>query len=267
MKSHLSIPPTPSILSGLPILALSTLLGASAQAAVISNFDFTGPPWTAAKESNFATFAANAPSSDTEANSVTSTLSNNGFSGGGYASYYIRDIDGGTVGVAGAGDFEIFSTSNTPGVGMNLGGANASSATNYVSFTVAPTVGYEMTYESLSLFAGTNGMNDEVFFELRAWDGVSETSLGVKSHTATNPGFSANAPVESYSFDFSDFTSPSDTEFRLYGWGVDTPGAAPQNGGIRFDDIVLNGSSALVPEPSSAALLGLASLALLRRRR
>lgn len=65
---------------------------------------FTGPPWTTAKESNFATFAAKAPSSDADPNSATSILSNSGHTAGGYASFYIRDIDG----------FTIFSTSATP---------------------------------------------------------------------------------------------------------------------------------------------------------
>ena len=253
----------PKFSTGFPVLAASCFLVGNAPAAVISNFDFTGPPWTAAKESNFATFATNAPSVDADANSVTSTLGNSGFTGGGYASYYIRDIDGGTVGVADGNDFVIFSSSDTPGAGMNLGGANQSSATNYVSFTVTPTIGFQTTYESLTLFAGTNGV-DTVSFELRAWNGVTETSLGSQTHTSA----ASNEAVKPYTLNFADFTAASTTEFRLYGWDVSTPTANPANGGIRFDDIVLNGSTAvIVPEPSSAALMLFAGLGLIRRRR
>lgn len=108
---------------------------------VLSRFTFTGPPWTAAKESDFATFATKAPSDDTATRSVTSELSNNGYTSGGYSSFYIRDIDGGTVGIPDSGDFQIFSTSSTPGVGMNFGNTNATVPTHSLSFTVTPVSG------------------------------------------------------------------------------------------------------------------------------
>lgn len=87
-------------------------------------------------------------------NSATSILSNSGHTGGGYDSFYIRDIDGGIVGVAGAGEFTMFSTSATPGVGMNLGNSNATVPTNHVAFTMAPSVGFQTMFESISMFTG-----------------------------------------------------------------------------------------------------------------
>ena len=131
------------------------------------------------------------------------------------------------------------------------------------SITVTPSASHETTYESLTLWTGTNGANDPYNVEVRAWDGAVETSLG----SISNSGAVSNAPVDFFTFDFGDFTASSATEFRIYGWGVNTPTSNPANGGIRFDDIVLNGNTVFVPEPSSAALLGLAVLGLLRRRR
>ncbi|MDQ8189896.1 thrombospondin type 3 repeat-containing protein [Roseibacillus persicicus] len=211
-----------------------SLLGSSSQSeTILSNFSFTGPPWTAQKEPDFSTFAANAPSIDTATNSVTSLLSNSGFTGGGYNSFYIRDIDGGTVGVADGGDFQIFSTSDTPGAGMNLGNTNATAPTNFISFTVTPTSG-SLTFERLTFFTSTNGANDTYDIELRAWDGATETSLGSVSHTS---GATSNEPVVLKEINFPDFASSEVLEFRLYGYNVDAA-----NGGIRFDDIKLYGT-------------------------
>lgn len=200
-------------------------LAGYSSAGVIANFTFTGPPWTAAKEANFATFATKAPSVDSDPNSTTSILSNSGYTAGGYASYYIRDIDG----------FSIFTSSATSGVGMNVGAANATGPTNYIAFTVTPGAAYQTTFESLTFYTGTNATSDTYNIELRAWNGVSETTLGSVSHTAG----AANEPVVFKSIDFADFTTSSTTEFRLYGYNV-----ASSTGGIRYDDIVLLGTTA-----------------------
>jgi hypothetical protein len=248
-----------SLLLRSSILAISAAAMPAASAAVLSNFTFTGPPWTAAKEANFATFAANTPSVDTDLNSTTSILSNSGYTSGGYLSFYIRDIDGGTPLVADAGDFTIFSTSATPGVGMNIAGANQTVPTNYIAFTVTPDSGYETTFESLSFYTDANFANEEYNVQLAAWDGSSLTVLGDVSHLT---GESQNEPVVFKAIDFGDFTSSTPIEFRLYGYDM-----SASNGGIRFDDIVLNGTTTAVPEASTAALLGLACLGLLRRRR
>ncbi len=249
------------------IVHLTTLvtllaLGTSASADVISNFTFTGPPWTAQKEADFPTFAANAPSVDTDANSVTSILSNSGHTGGGYMSFYIRDIDGGTVGVADANDFLIFSATDTPGVGMNVGLSNATVPTNYFSFTVTPDAGFQTTFDSVSLYTKVTGTSDQYNVEIRAWDGSSETSLGLVNRTS--PASPSNSPVVQDVIDFTNFTSASATEFRFYGYNA-TGGA---NAGVRYDDIIINGTTVVVPEPFSATLLGGGLVfALISRRR
>lgn len=211
--------------------------------STLSHFDFTGPPWTSDKENDFAIFSANTPSIDTNTNSTTSILSNNGYTGGGYASFYIRDNDIGS---------SIFSTSDTSGVGMNLGNANAPTPTNFISFIVTPASG-ALTYESLSLYTSTNGVNDTYDIELRSWDGATETALAAISHTS---GGSTNEPVVLQTFDFTDFSSTTATEFRIYGYNVDSA-----NGGIRIDDIKLfgnaNNNGESTPSPHQFFRIGL----------
>lgn len=230
--------------------ALAIAVTWSADGDVITNFTFTGPPWAAAKENNFATFAANAPSVDADLNSVTSILTNSGYTAGGYDSFYIRDIDPGT---------SIFSTSATPGVGMNIAGANQTVPTNYIAFSVTPDSGYQTTFTSLSFYTDANFANEEYKVQLTAWDGVTETVLGTISHTTGNV---VNEPVVFKSIDFADFTSSAATEFRLYGYDI-----SASNGGIRYDDLILNGTTTQVPEPGSLAWLGLGGLLIARRRR
>lgn len=206
----------------------------------IANFTFTGPPWTDARENNFATFAAATPSEDTDFLSNTSTLSNKGHSPGAYDSFYIRDSDGGT---------EIFKTSATPGVGMNVANANQPTPTNYLSFTVRPASGYETEFQALSFYTGAHGGDASYQVELRAWDGVKETRLGSISHTT---GPSTNEPVIFKSIDFADFTSRSPVEFRLYGYGIKGLAGSPESSGIRYDDIVLTGRSEAISGASGA---------------
>lgn len=238
----------------LAVQLLPIIVAAGANGAIIANFDFTGPPWTANKLNNFATFSAAAGSVDTELNSTTSDLSKTAnIDAGGYASYYIRDADIGT---------SIFSGTDTPGVGMNFADVEEATATNYISFTVAPAVGYEISYENLTLYLGTNAGDVET--SLRSWDGTSETTLGDYSFVDPNPGGGANTndPITFYDFDFMDFTSASTVEFRLYAW--DGTNAAT---GVRLDDVILNGTVDPIPEPSGVALISLAGLGLLVRRR
>ncbi|MGJ8723573.1 MAG: sialate O-acetylesterase [Roseibacillus sp.] len=213
-------------------IKLATSSTTSATTNVISNFTFTGPPWTAAKEADFATFAANTPSVDSDATSVTSDLSNSGYTGGGYNSFYIRDSDG----------FSIFSTSATSGVGMNLGDASAASPTNFISFEVSP-VADPVTYGELSFYTGANGASDTYDIELRVWDGTTETILGLASHTSG----SSNEAVAFKTIDFVDFSSAGAMEFRIYGYNVNS------GGGIRFDDIVLTGPGETVTGGGSAS--------------
>ena len=142
---------------------------------------------------------------------------------------------------------------------MNIAGANQASPTNYFSFTVAPDSGYQTTFESLSFYTGANFANEEYNVRLTYWDGISEAILGDISHTT---GGSTNLPVVFFSMDFADFTSTATSEFRIYGYDMSS-----SNGGIRLDDIVLNGTTTAIPEPTTTVFLGLSAIGVFFYRR
>ena len=207
--------------------------------ASIAHFDFQNA-WTGAKEPNFTTFASNAASIDTDATSTASLLSNNGFTSGGFASFSLKDSAAGT---------SIFSSSASPDVGLNIGGANQTSATNYFSFTVTPGSGQSISYDSLSLYTSTNAANDQYNVDLVAIDGSgSPTTLGTHSHTT---GGSSNEPVHLVSFDFPDFTSSNVVEWRIHVYNVN--GSA---NGVRFDDIILHEPTTITPTHYRVYFLG-----------
>jgi len=218
---------------------VSTLFcGVSMSYANLSVFDFQSA-WTGAKEDDFATFASNAPSVDTDPFTTTSLLSNSGFSSGGYGSFALKDSVAGT---------SIFSTSATPDVGMNAGAANQGTPTHYISFTVTPTSGHQATYTSLTLYTDTSINGDAYDLQLTAIDGSgAPVVMGTHSHTPS----SANEPVHLVTFDFPDFSSTEITEWRLYGYNT-----AAVNNGIRFDDITLNGSTAPISTHYRVYFLG-----------
>ncbi|BCX47973.1 PEP-CTERM domain-containing protein [Haloferula helveola] len=209
-------------------------------AGAISRFSFANLPPETSRVRSFASFAEQSPSEDVDPFSMTSLLSNSGYTAGGYGSFYIRDIDGGTVGVDDPGDYLIFSKSGTPGSGMNVGNAGQSEPTHYIAFSVTPGSGHELTFSSLTFYTGVHAPNDRYHIELRTWDGESEARLGSVSHTS---GASSNEPVAFKTIDFEDFTSRDPIEFRLYGYGVDSPQGSRESAGIRYDDITLTGSN------------------------
>ena len=207
----------------------------------VVHFTFTGPPWTVDKENDFATFAAKALSEDTDRHSTTSPLANSGFTAGRYDSFYMRDSDTGK---------SIFSASATPGIGMNIGGANQPVPTHYLSFVVTPHPGYQTAFESLCFHTAAYGANSDYFVELRALDGATERILGSLSHAT---GASQDQAVAFRSIDFEDFSSEKPIEFRIYVYGLVEPAGKLGNTGIRFDDIVLKGGSEPVSPRRAAA--------------
>ena len=224
-----------------PFLCSSSLTFAN-----IAIFDFQNA-WTGSKEPDFEIFASNSASVDTDALSVTSLLSNSGYTSGSFASFSLSDSAAGT---------SIFSTSSTPDVGINLGGANQTTPTHFLSFKVTPTAGAQVNYTSLSLFAGTNAANDQYDLELVAIDGSGVPTV-MGTHTQTS-GSSNNDPVQLVTFDFPDFTSTNITEWRLFAYNINGAG-----NGVRFDDITLNGTSSVTPTNFKVYFLGGQSLSLI----
>lgn len=226
-------------------MAIATLgaLAHDANATVLANYDFNSS-WTGSKETDFPTFAALAPSIDTDTNTTASLLSNSGHGAGGFGSFPLQNA--------------LFATSASGDTGLNVGSANQTEATNYISFTITPGAGISVTYESLTLWTDTAISEDDYNVDVYAVVGTgSETLLG--AHAYDTPA-TVNEPVHFVEYDFADFATTDVVEFRIYGYNT-----AAENNGVRYDDIIVNGT--VVPEPSSLALIGGASLFLLCRKR
>jgi hypothetical protein len=228
-------------------LAFLAAAPSPAVAEVLALYDFDNA-WTGSKETDFSVVAGNSPSVDTNSMTTASNLTNSGFNGGGYASFSLDDTAAGT---------SIFSTSASGSPGLNLGGANQATATNYIEFTITPNAGVQVTYESFSVYTDTSSSGDTYSVELRSVDGGgSEQSQGVHTHTPA----AGNEPVHLAQFDFTDFVSTNETKWRLYAYNT-----ANVNYGVRFDDITLNGAT--VPEPNAVFLGALGLLGVLGCRR
>lgn len=140
----------------------------------------------------------------------------------------------------------------------------------YISFTLEASSGYEATFTSLQY--AINGSNTAP--NTGRWgysiDGGAFVLQDPFTITFALPGSLAT-------WDFADFTTDKDVEFRFWAYGSTsiTNGTSATTGSVRVgnitgDDLVLNGSVAAIPEPSSLAFIGLAGMGLagyvLRRR-
>lgn len=116
----------------------------------------------------------------------------------------------------------------------------------------------------------------EMTFDLGAWQSVPGMSLGIYSddysttiYDSAAAGYTITDPVETITADLSSYTGLTNSDliyFRMhYSRGVSTNPAR----GVVVDNLTITGTPNLitVPEPSSVALLGLGSLAIVARRK
>lgn len=146
--------------------------------------------------------------------------------------------------------------------------AAAISGADYISFTITPSAGYNLSITSISLNSG-------VALAVTSFHGDLLSSV---------TGFAAADSLHSYSFSTQGAPVQSITlsgvsglqsvsgplEFRLYGWRDIAGTSTFRIRNLANSDLVINGSLATVPEPSTyATLLGLLALAsvIIRRRR
>jgi hypothetical protein len=139
---------------------------------------------------------------------------------------------------------------------------------NYISFTISPDAGYEITLTSLQF--AMNGSNTAPA------QGRWGYRIGTGSFNTFDFTLANATPTSLTTWDFADFTTSQTVEFRFWAFGTTSisGGTSAAGGTVRIanitgNDLVLNGSVALIPEPSTYALigLGLAALVFLRRRK
>jgi len=163
---------------------------------------------------------------------------------------------------------------NTLGNSFNSNTWNLSNTFNenekYITFSLTPVSGFQITATSLSY--AINGTTRT--------PNTSRWGYKIGSGSfVTQPTFTLGTTTPTLSsWNFDDFTTTETIEFRFWTYGdVDVSATAPTNAGaaritsITGNDLVLNGSVTAVPEPSTIAFLGFASVGLCfflwRRRR
>lgn len=142
-------------------------------------------------------------------------------------------------------------------------------ANDYISFTLAAAPGFETTLTSLDYnmqASSTAPSGGRWGYSIGGGAFVLQDLISIPSGSFDN------------TWDFVDFTTPNAIEFRFWGYGAVSAsgGSSSTAGSIRVrnlsgDDLVLNGTVEVIPEPSTYALLVLGATGLgahiIRRRR
>ncbi|MGB7156494.1 MAG: PEP-CTERM sorting domain-containing protein [Tepidisphaeraceae bacterium] len=217
----------------LAFLVAAMILGGTARGAVIAQYSFTGNTLSATTVAPNAT-AGSVTGSPNVNNQPTSALT---FATGvGYATQP-------TLAAARA-------NTNESGTRSDV----------YFTFTVSADAGNELDLSSLTFNVaqggGTAGTRD---YEIRSsLDGFATSLTGIVPIPTVRPTFTP-VTLDLSGAQFQNLTSPLTLQVRYF-----TPGVL-QN--VDFDDIVLNGTVAVVPEPNALAVLVTAGGWMLRRRR
>ncbi len=135
---------------------------------------------------------------------------------------------------------------------------------DYFEFTLTPDAGYKVSVDSLTIFGSTSsGAVTLELFSDHNGDNFA-TSLDIKSTTDADTDIVWDIPALT---PHQNLTSA--VTFRLYGYSTSAPNGHTVNIGTRVGpEIILSGTVAVIPEPSSLLLLGIAGgLVMLFRRR
>lgn len=131
---------------------------------------------------------------------------------------------------------------------------------DYIAFSISPDPGFQIEVTSISVdHFNSTGAGANVYF-FSGQDGFSSTSDAIGSVFLADYDSTLNFEAEITPILA---TITSTTEFRIY---FDTT-ATFASGDVWADNITLNGTVSLIPEPSTLALFGLAGLAAMAFRR
>ncbi|WP_435892613.1 PEP-CTERM sorting domain-containing protein [Oceaniferula spumae] len=220
------------------MLAIALLAGtSSSMAATLASYEFNN-----SDPGNNTTNTVDFTSSDTDINSTAGTFG----SGAGFNLNTTVVMTGFTSDGLGLSD----------GTGDDLAGAI--SAEDYFTFTMTAASGFTLNLENLNLDVGRSIRGAQDFYVFSDVDGFV---AGQQIDSVLNIG----EGTTNLDVDLSDskYSGLSFIEFRIY---VDDRANNSTSSSATFvDNVVLTGVA--VPEPSSAALLGLGGLALILRRR
>ena len=208
-------------------MALVGLLTASSNAAVIASYDFdvaSAPP------PNLVEF-------DDEA--VAANVSHDDIASVGFDTH-ANGSDGGP---------------HTGNVAKNWAfyarGADDATATDYLEFTVTPDAGFMVIYDELSFFGGAASASPDGNWALSyEYLGSGETFVNAGgSGGDLFAGGYGNTALTLNTVDFSTLQVQHAVTWKLYGFNS-ALSAQP----LKFDDIQLEGTVAVIPEPSSLVL-------------
>ena len=148
-------------------------------------------------------------------------------------------------GIVGASRNDGFSSSGFSTSTTDFAGAIA--AGDFYTFTVTPSSGFSMDLSSLDINFDTSGTGPH---DWGLFSSVDSFSSSIDTFTASDSGASHSLDLSGSSFN----TLTASVEFRLVGHGASsgTGSAAFLGSG---SDIVLNGMTSAIPEPSTYALI------------
>jgi hypothetical protein len=148
-------------------------------------------------------------------------------------------------GIAGASRSDGFSSNGFSTSTTDFAGALSDG--DFYSFSVAPSSGFMMNLSSLDLNFDTSSTAPHNWGLFSSVDGFSSS---IDTFTASDSGASHNLDLSDSSFN----TLTSSVEFRIVGHGASSGGGTAAFIGSG-SDIVLNGVTSAIPEPSTYALI------------
>lgn len=142
---------------------------------------------------------------------------------------------------------------------------------DYITFNVEASSGFTMTLTNLSFVAGRadEAKSATDWAVMSSVDGFTD---GDEVGTLLVTGAQQAGDLQSFNFDltgtgYENIAAGTNVEFRIYMWGAS---GAKSSSRVQIDNVLLQGTTSVVPEPGTFALLaGLTGLtsAMLRRCR